>query len=137
MDRLRPVFDTELGENVAWRIENMDRTWTFLEPERSAIPQFEYRAYKAPSANWNHDHCAGCNTKLMEAGVPEGLAFGWATVGMGIKKGQKVSVNSKAFLDGSLLIEHPDGAPTWLCCDCHRILEQVRSGKLSVSTANN
>jgi hypothetical protein len=39
---------------------------------------FRWRAYRAPSPSWDHDHCEFCSLKLAELG-PDVLTHGWQT----------------------------------------------------------
>ena len=45
-----------------WRLEQLKRT-TDLQGQR-----FQRKAYRQPSAEWDHDHCAGCWATFMVAG---------------------------------------------------------------------
>jgi len=55
-----------------WRIDNLG------DGLRGA--SFVRKVYRAPSEEWDHDHCAACTAKLMEAsrGVPDTLHEGYA-----------------------------------------------------------
>lgn len=54
-----------------WRISGQNR---FLE---KAV--LEWRQYSPPSAQWDHDHCEFCWSKLSLSGSPESLLEGYAT----------------------------------------------------------
>lgn len=58
-----------------WRIE-------LLETQRHLRGvSFARKPYKTYDEGWDHDHCAGCGTKLMEVGSqdPNALHEGFAT----------------------------------------------------------
>ena len=41
--------------------------------------KLEFKYYRAPSDEWDHDHCAGCGAKFAEFDGPDILHYGYAT----------------------------------------------------------
>lgn len=143
MVRVGSVFEVVVGNDVAWRIEKMDREWwNILGTHPTPFPVFEYRAYKAPTKDWDHDHCQGCDAKFMNDGAHGTLAAGWAVLDadaerLGVEKSAEPDPSRfKTLPDGSLLVRQPDGAFIWLCDDCHRIVEGLRTGQLKIQMEN-
>ena len=109
MMEIQPIIDTELNEDVSWRVENMDRTWGFIKSGTVNIPIFHRIEYEPPYKDWDHDHCEGCTAKLMQDGLHNTLSIGFADA------------------------EDTENAYSWLCDDCYRILDTVLSGKIELT----
>ena len=127
---LQPILDAQLGEDVAWRLEAMNRSWE-LDGEILQIPILVWRSYRQPSEAWDHDHCVGCNVRFSSAEIPGALKAGWATLHEGGSDlGQLVQPEPIHLKDGSTMLPSPIGASEWLCPDCHRLLMEVASGRI-------
>ncbi len=54
-----------------WRRQGQER---YLRGAR-----LEWTPYRAPSPEWDHDHCEFCGAKFMEQDAPDVLRAGYAT----------------------------------------------------------
>ena len=50
--------------NKDWRLERLER-----ETDLGGL-RFRRKAYTAPSAVWDHDHCEACSARMAEPGSP-------------------------------------------------------------------
>ena len=104
MQKLAPIPDPALGEDIAWRIEFMERHLGLMSAPRD-VPRFKAAAY-VPRPGDDHDHCAGCWCKFMVAGDEDTIRDGYC--GTWPERGTTV----------------------WLCADCRRILQDVLDGRI-------
>ncbi|HLQ17707.1 MAG TPA: hypothetical protein VK146_01910 [Tabrizicola sp.] len=111
MKRLEPVWDEDLQEDVAWRLENLNDWLKFADTAQASALQFDRRAWTPPRESWEHEHCEGCWAKFVEHGEGTVRSHGWLRV-------------------GSPDVEELD---EWICDNCHRLLGLALNGNLRLS----
>ena len=101
------VYDTELNQDVSWRLEALAVDHGRLDEIDLSI--FEWTSYRARDGN-DHDHCDGCWQKFMEKGhgSSETHNMVWASNG---------NTREARFM---------------ICVDCYRLLAEVRDGKIKL-----
>ena len=105
--KLRPIYDDELGEDIAWRIEFLQMHLGSVDLAAVALPELAEVGYK-PLPGDDHDHCLGCWRKFMEDGGPDSDSTCWA--------------------------DNPDTrlADIILCSDCRRNLASIVAGRMKL-----
>lgn len=84
----------------------IEEDWRYQNAELLRGQAFEWKAYRPYSADWTHDHCAGCMAELATVETKSGaLHEGWAV--------------SAAYKHGA---EYE-----WVCAECFELLEQPLS----------
>ncbi|RZJ19171.1 MAG: hypothetical protein EON91_02065 [Brevundimonas sp.] len=83
-------------------MSGIEDDWRYQNAKDLRGQAFAFKAYRAYSPEWTHDHCAACMIELAEVEtVPDALHEGWAI---------------------SAAYEHGE-AYEWVCAECFERLE--------------
>ena len=73
--------------------------------------------YKAPSAEWDHDHCEGCWAKFAEFDAPDILHSGYFTVVEDDEPAEEPVLIEQALEMERNVMKKPD-TRKWICQKC-------------------
>ena len=97
-------------EPLDWRLETREEPWMY-------DARLRWERYRAPTPDWDHDHCALCWAKFSDADNIEALREGYvaradATPAVVLSEEERTT-----YVDGHRIVASPN-ADEWICPTC-------------------
>lgn len=113
----------------------MESDWRYNNIKHMREAVFRFAEYKAPSDDWDHDHCNGCWAKFAEFDAPDVLHSGYVAA-IPHKDTSEPDLIKEWKKEGMRCIRQPavDGYTLqWVCEPCFRDFRDLLGFKLMES----
>jgi hypothetical protein len=97
-------------EPLDWRLETQEEPWMYGA-------SFRWERYRAPTADWDHDHCALCWAKFMDADQKDVLREGYVFRPAGPSSAVTSEDERTTYAGGHRIVASPTH-DEWICPAC-------------------